>query len=89
MRPPREYLNNTCPGFSLLAGGRVSRSVTLTPGTRLAVNMQTGGGVGGELVNVSETALTLSRKNAPVELERGRIRKVYRAGAGGVSGGRG
>ncbi|HWS88122.1 MAG TPA: hypothetical protein VN282_14225 [Pyrinomonadaceae bacterium] len=52
----------------------------LAPGTKLAVNMQTGEGVEGELVNVSETALTLSRKDAPVELERGRIRKVYRVG---------
>lgn len=66
------------------AGRDWSALRTLSVGTKLSVKMKSGETVEGRLSGVSDTGLTLSRKNKTVELERGQIRRAYRVGGGSV-----
>ncbi|MFN2492319.1 MAG: hypothetical protein ABR501_05475 [Pyrinomonadaceae bacterium] len=57
-----------------------SAVVAQLPGTRLSVTMKTGETVQGKVSSVSASELTLLKGNSLVNLERARIRKVYRVG---------
>ena len=62
------------------AGGNWSAIQALTPGTKLSVKMRNGETVEGRLDNVSDTGLTLSRRNRAIILRRDDIRQAYRLG---------
>jgi hypothetical protein len=50
------------------------------PGTELSVKMQTGETVKGKISSASASVLTLLKGNSLIDLERARIKKVYRVG---------
>ena len=52
----------------------------LAPGTKLSVKMKTGETVEGTLGSVSDTGLTLSRRNRAIILRRDDIQQAYRLG---------
>jgi small nuclear ribonucleoprotein (snRNP)-like protein len=54
--------------------------IALPPGTRLSVKMKTGETVKGKISSVSGSVLTLLEGNSLIDLERARIKKVYRVG---------